>query len=63
MVSVSLAQEKGRKGTWETQWAEENTGRGGGLRGREGELSEIPRGTGYPQHLWGQWQSLACPEV
>ena len=31
---------------------------------REGELREIPRGTlVYPQHLWGQCQSLAHPEV
>lgn len=31
--------------------------------GGEGELSEIPHGTEYPQRLWGQWQSLARPEV
>lgn len=43
-------------------------GQGRGVRmgdgGREGELSEIPRGTLVcPQHLWGQCQSLTHSEV
>lgn len=43
-------------------------GQGRGMRmgdeGREGELCELARGTlVYPQHLWGQCQSLTCPEV
>lgn len=30
----------------------------------EGELRELPCGTlVYPQHLWGQCQSLTCPEA
>lgn len=34
------------------------------MEGEKGKLSEMPRGTlVYPQHLWGQCQSLVRPEV